>query len=124
VVDAVVCGLGALLLGLVLTWLGINTARPSRAEVFDPETYRRRRRSRAERWLSFIGLMLMGVGAVCFGLLVLRYPRAVVTGVPLIDDVISVLFPVGLAGGTIALYAVLPVLQTAEKKRRVDADEP
>src|SRR5258708_34172303 len=69
-----VLGLALLLVGLCQIGLGIHTARPSRAELYDPETRRLRRRSRAEQWLELMGLTLMGLGYACFGLIGLRYP--------------------------------------------------
>jgi len=120
-VEMTVLGLALLLVGLCQIGLGIHTARPSRAELYDPETRRLRRRSRAEQWLELMGLTLMGLGYACFGLIVLRYPAdpavSVSARAPLIDHVAWAVVLVGLIGGHVVCRVGIEILRTAEKKR-------
>ncbi len=115
--EMTVLGLGLLLVGLCQIRLGIHTARPSRAELYDPETRRLRRRSRAEQWLELMGLMLMGLGYACLGLIVLRYPASVSARAPLIDHVAWAVVLVGLIGGHVVCRVGIEILRTAEKMR-------
>jgi hypothetical protein len=102
-----------MLCGLVLLWLGIDEAHPSGAVVYD------QRRSRAERWLSIISSMLMGLGAVGIGLIAVRYPPdsgGIPASATLVDLALWVVSPVCLIVGYLVSVG-LKVRRTPERKR-------
>jgi hypothetical protein len=113
-------GIVFLLMGLLAGWIGVARVRfyrfPPRGFGVNP----RIPMSPTETWLWVIAWTTMGLGFVCFGVVVLRYAKGPVFSVPasapLIDHAMLGLTPFAIWGG-LALEGVWLVVRAVREWR-------